>query len=57
MGRTEVAPSNERLLIGEGNAVEWYHSQANWLQKTKSGEYRDYYQRFYENRRNCLAQL
>ncbi|MGA9059127.1 MAG: dTDP-glucose 4,6-dehydratase [Terriglobia bacterium] len=37
--------------------VEWYRSQADWVQKTKSGEYRDYYQRFYENRRNSLAQL
>jgi dTDP-glucose 4,6-dehydratase len=37
--------------------VEWYRSQADWVQKTKSGEYRDYYQRFYENRRSSLAQL
>jgi dTDP-glucose 4,6-dehydratase len=37
--------------------VEWYRSHPDWVQKTKSGEYRDYYQRFYENRRNSLAQL
>jgi len=37
--------------------VEWYRSEADWVQKTKSGEYRDYYQRFYENRRSSLAQL
>ena len=37
--------------------VEWYQSHADWVQKTKSGEYRDYYQRFYENRRSSLAQL
>ena len=37
--------------------VEWYRSQADWVRKTKSGEYRDYYQRFYENRRSSLAQL
>ena len=37
--------------------VEWYRSQTDWVQKTKSGEYRDYYQRFYENRRSSLAQL
>jgi dTDP-glucose 4,6-dehydratase len=37
--------------------VEWYRSHTDWVQKTKSGEYRDYYQRFYENRRSSLAQL
>jgi dTDP-glucose 4,6-dehydratase len=37
--------------------VEWFRRQADWVQKTKSGEYRDYYQRFYENRRSSLAQL
>jgi len=37
--------------------VEWYRSHTQWVQKAKSGEYRDYYQKFYENRRNSLAQL
>jgi dTDP-glucose 4,6-dehydratase len=37
--------------------VEWYRSHPDWVQKTKSGEYRDYYRRFYENRRSSLAQL
>jgi dTDP-glucose 4,6-dehydratase len=37
--------------------VEWYRSHTGWVQKTKSGEYRDYYQRFYENRGKSLAQL
>jgi dTDP-glucose 4,6-dehydratase len=37
--------------------VEWYRSHADWVQKTKSGEYREYYQRFYENRASSLAQL
>jgi dTDP-glucose 4,6-dehydratase len=37
--------------------VEWYRGHADWVQKTKSGEYREFYQRFYENRRSSLAQL
>jgi dTDP-glucose 4,6-dehydratase len=37
--------------------VEWYRSQVDWVQKTKSGEYREYYRRFYENRRSSLAEL
>ena len=37
--------------------VEWYRSHTEWVQKTKSGEYRDYYQKFYENRGKSLAQL
>jgi dTDP-glucose 4,6-dehydratase len=42
---------------GLRRTVEWYRSHADWVQKTKSGEYRDYYQRFYVNRRSSLAQL
>jgi len=37
--------------------VEWYRSHPDWVRKTKSGEYRDYYQKFYEHRRDSLAQL
>lgn len=37
--------------------VEWYRLHPEWVQKTKSGEYRDYYRKFYENRRNSLAEL
>jgi dTDP-glucose 4,6-dehydratase len=42
---------------GLPRTVEWYRSHPDWVQKTKSGEYRDYYQRFYENRRSSLAEL
>lgn len=42
---------------GLARTVEWYRGHADWVQKTKSGEYRDYYERFYENRRSSLAQL
>jgi len=37
--------------------VEWYRLHPEWVQKTKSGEYKNYYHKFYENRRNSLAQL
>jgi dTDP-glucose 4,6-dehydratase len=42
---------------GLQRTVEWYSTHTDWVQKTKSGEYRDYYQKFYENRGNSLAQL
>jgi len=42
---------------GLERTVEWYRTHADWVQKTKSGEYKDYYQRFYENRGSSLAQL
>jgi len=37
--------------------VEWYRSHTEWVRKTKSGEYREYYQKYYENRGKSLAQL
>jgi dTDP-glucose 4,6-dehydratase len=37
--------------------VEWYRLHPEWVRKTKSGEYRDYYRKFYENRGKSLAQL
>ena len=37
--------------------VEWYRSHPDWVQNAKSGEYRDYYQRFYGNRDASLAQI
>jgi dTDP-glucose 4,6-dehydratase len=42
---------------GLWRTVEWYRNQAGWVQKAKSGEFREYYARFYENRRSSLAQL
>ena len=37
--------------------VEWYRNHADWIQKAKSGEYREYYERFYVNRGTALAQI
>ena len=45
------------LEEGLARTVEWYRGHADWVQKTKSGEYRDYYEIFYKNRRSSLAQL
>jgi dTDP-glucose 4,6-dehydratase len=46
-----------RFEEGVLRTVEWYGSHSDWVRKTKSGEYRDYYQKFYEQRRDSLAQL
>jgi len=48
-----------RVTFEEGleRTVDWYRTHAEWVRKTKSGEYREYYQKFYENRGRSLAQL
>jgi dTDP-glucose 4,6-dehydratase len=46
-----------RFEEGVLRTIEWYGSHPDWVRKTKSGEYRDYYQKFYEHRRDSLAQL
>ncbi len=45
------------LEQGLARTVEWYRTHAEWVNKAKSGEYRTYYQKFYENRRATLARL
>jgi dTDP-glucose 4,6-dehydratase len=45
------------LEQGLARTVEWYRTHSEWVNKAKSGEYRSYYQKFYENRRATLAQL
>jgi len=45
------------LEDGLARTVEWYRTHSAWVAKTKSGEYRLYYERFYENRRVTLSQL
>ncbi|HXE76436.1 MAG TPA: dTDP-glucose 4,6-dehydratase [Candidatus Xenobia bacterium] len=37
--------------------VAWYRSHPEWLARCRSGAYRDYYQRHYENREKLLATL
>lgn len=45
------------LDAGLIRTVEWYRNHPDWIQKAKSGEYRDYYERFYINRGTSLAQI
>jgi len=45
------------LEEGLRRTVEWYRSNPDWVRKAKSGEYRAYYEKFYENRRASLAQI
>jgi dTDP-glucose 4,6-dehydratase len=45
------------LEEGLVRTVEWYRTHPGWVEKTKSGEYRAYYEKFYENRRASLASL
>jgi dTDP-glucose 4,6-dehydratase len=45
------------LEEGLTRTVEWYRAHPGWVENTKSGEYRSYYAKFYENRRESLANL
>lgn len=42
---------------GLQRTVEWYSAHSEWVRKAKSGEYRTYYERFYERRSSTLAEL
>ena len=45
------------LKEGLRRTVAWYRSHSDWVAKAKSGEYRTYYEKFYQNRRASLSQL
>ena len=45
------------LEEGLARTVEWYRTHPGWVEKAKSGEYRAYYEKFYENRRASLGSL
>lgn len=53
LGWEPAVTFEEGLLL----TIDWYRAHDDWVRKTKSGEYREYYQRFYENRSNSLARL
>lgn len=40
---------------GLARTVEWYRSNAGWVERVRSGEYLTYYRRNYENRRTELG--
>ncbi len=45
--------------LGDGlsRTVHWYKTHASWVNKTRSGEYQTYYEKYYTNRTASLAQL
>jgi len=45
------------LEEGLARTVDWYRTHTAWVEKAKSGEYRAYYEKFYEKRRASLASL
>jgi dTDP-glucose 4,6-dehydratase len=40
---------------GIRRTVEWYGSNASWLERARSGEYRHYYERHYTNRAETFS--
>ena len=42
---------------GLRHTVEWYRSHGDWVRQATSGEYQEYYDKFYVKRRATLAQL
>jgi len=45
------------LAEGLAQVVEWYRGHSAWVQKAKSSEYREYYEKYYNQRAKSLAQL
>ena len=43
-----------RLGDGLGQTVEWYKANHDWVAKIRAGEYRSYYEKYYENRDSSL---
>jgi dTDP-glucose 4,6-dehydratase len=43
--------------VGLKQTVQWYVTHSDWVEKTKGGEYRAYYEKFYENRLATLSGL
>ena len=42
---------------GLHHTVDWYRSHGEWMRQATSGEYQEYYDKFYVKRRATLAQL
>lgn len=45
------------LQDGLAKTVQWFRNHSEWVRKTKSGEYLNYYEKFYVNRSASLAQM
>lgn len=48
-----------RILLVEGLrlTIDWYKSNANWLAGVRGGDYRSYYEKYYENRNSSLGAI
>jgi dTDP-glucose 4,6-dehydratase len=55
MRETGWAPAT-RFEDGLARTIDWYRQNAAWVERVKSGEYRNYYARNYENRGTELRQ-
>tara|TARA_Y100000588_G_scaffold393468_2_gene509621 strand:+ start:20596 stop:21627 length:1032 start_codon:yes stop_codon:yes gene_type:complete len=53
MGWTPQVEFEQGLM----KAVEWYRKNTDWIERVRSGEYRDYYEKNYAHRGTNLAQL
>ena len=42
---------------GLQRTVQWYLAHSDWVQKTRSGEYQKYYDKFYQQRNQTLSRL
>jgi dTDP-glucose 4,6-dehydratase len=42
------------LETGLQQTIEWYQSNSQWLDNVRDGEYRSYYEKYYENRDSSL---
>jgi dTDP-glucose 4,6-dehydratase len=47
------------ISLDEGlrQTIHWYKSNADWLGEVKNGEYRSYYEKYYENRDSSLREF
>lgn len=45
------------LEVGLRQTIDWYKTNTSWLDGVRGGEYRKYYQKYYENRNSSLQDL
>jgi dTDP-glucose 4,6-dehydratase len=53
LGWKPIIPLDEGLR----RTVDWYQSHAEWLEEIRGGEYRSYYEKYYQNREASLLDL
>ena len=53
LGWKPVIPLDEGLR----QTIEWYRENVNWLAGVRGGEYRSYYEKYYENRDSSLQDI